>query len=78
MTKGGNAMQIWNRVFLMEPGRQAEATGALVAVHEAINAVSDYGYNLWETVVGTQGEYCLLYTSPSPRDRSLSRMPSSA
>ena len=22
--------------------------------------------------------YCLLYTSPSPRDRSLSRMPSSA
>ena len=57
MTKGGNAMQIWNRVFLMEPGRQAEATGALVAVHEAINAVSDYGYNLWETVVGTQGEY---------------------
>ena len=23
-------------------------------------------------------EYCLLYTSPSPRDRSLSRMPSSA
>ena len=26
---------------------------------------------------GTQGG-CLLYTSPSPRDRSLSRMPSSA
>ncbi|SVC51468.1 uncharacterized protein METZ01_LOCUS304322, partial [marine metagenome] len=26
MTKGGNAVQIWNRVFLMEPGRQAEAT----------------------------------------------------
>ena len=24
------------------------------------------------------GEACLLYTSPSPRDRSLSRMPSSA
>ena len=26
----------------------------------------------------TQGWSCLLYTSPSPRDRSLSRMPSSA
>ena len=26
----------------------------------------------------TQSTYCLLYTSPSPRDRSLSRMPSSA
>ena len=25
-----------------------------------------------------QGLLCLLYTSPSPRDRSLSRMPSSA
>ena len=25
-----------------------------------------------------QVAYCLLYTSPSPRDRSLSRMPSSA
>ena len=25
-----------------------------------------------------QGKDCLLYTSPSPRDRSLSRMPSSA
>ena len=24
------------------------------------------------------GEYCLLYTSPSPRDRQKSRMPSSA
>ena len=28
---------------------------------------------------GSQGEYaCLLYTSPSPRDATLSRMPSSA
>ena len=26
----------------------------------------------------TMNEICLLYTSPSPRDRSLSRMPSSA
>ena len=25
-----------------------------------------------------QNEYCLLYTSPSPRDATLSRMPSSA
>ena len=26
----------------------------------------------------SEGPVCLLYTSPSPRDRSLSRMPSSA
>ena len=50
-------MKIWNRVFLMNPGRQGEASAALTAAHEAINGMSDYGYNLWETVVGTQGEY---------------------
>ena len=50
-------MKIWNRVFLMDPGRQGEASAALTAAHEAINGMSDYGYNLWETVVGTQGEY---------------------
>ena len=27
---------------------------------------------------GKQGDTCLLYTSPSPRDRQKSRMPSSA
>ena len=27
---------------------------------------------------GQQGKTCLLYTSPSPRDATLSRMPSSA
>ena len=39
------------------------------------NAVSDGNYL---TYASTRGMYCLLYTSPSPRDRSLSRMPSSA
>ena len=29
-------------------------------------------------MVSAQGEDCLLYTSPSPRDRTRSRMPSSA
>ena len=28
--------------------------------------------------VGRQSKVCLLYTSPSPRDRTRSRMPSSA
>ena len=38
-------------------------------------------FNLYEpngTLNRPQLEACLLYTSPSPRDRSLSRMPSSA
>ena len=31
-----------------------------------------------ERIIVTPSSICLLYTSPSPRDRSLSRMPSSA
>ena len=34
-------MKLWNRVFLTEPGRQGEASAALVAAHEAINDMSD-------------------------------------
>ena len=33
---------------------------------------------LEELGIGRPSTYCLLYTSPSPRDRSISRMPSSA
>ena len=38
--------------------------------------ISETGMNLIE--VGTTNKTCLLYTSPSPRDRQKSRMPSSA
>ena len=31
-----------------------------------------------DATILTKLEYCLLYTSPSPRDATLSRMPSSA
>ena len=41
-----------------------------------------HGDNASETflseIIGAKAYDCLLYTSPSPRDRSLSRMPSSA
>ena len=37
---------------------------------KVINAISEYYQQ--------ENSNCLLYTSPSPRDRSLSRMPSSA
>ena len=33
---------------------------------------------LFEQPINVQLEICLLYTSPSPRDATLSRMPSSA
>ena len=34
--------------------------------------------DMCRTTLGARDYFCLLYTSPSPRDRSLSRMPSSA
>ena len=34
--------------------------------------------SLNEQIDDLEGEFCLLYTSPSPRDRTRSRMPSSA
>ena len=35
-------------------------------------------FHLYDPTRQTKYEYCLLYTSPSPRDRTRSRMPSSA
>ena len=35
-------------------------------------------YHGWQFAAGGQCTHCLLYTSPSPRDRQKSRMPSSA
>ena len=46
---------------------------------EIMGVVALFGYlNRWNDVMGTTLEACLLYTSPSPRDRQKSRMPSSA
>ena len=51
----------------------------------AVAGIALFGFNLYKTagcVVAEEEEYdvgiCLLYTSPSPRDATLSRMPSSA
>ena len=44
-----------------------------IVIALAVAATSQYGKNLIEFAKG-----CLLYTSPSPRDRTRSRMPSSA
>ena len=43
-------------------------------IHEA----ADVFYHLLMYLEANDVKVCLLYTSPSPRDRSLSRMPSSA
>ena len=43
----------------------------------AVQERSDYMKYLWNSIIIAGGS-CLLYTSPSPRDLSTSRMPSSA
>ena len=51
----------------------------LLAAEYAVAGFAPFGEKTLLTV-DMNGQYvaCLLYTSPSPRDRSLSRMPSSA
>ena len=49
-------------------------TGAARAMHHVVNKSG-----IKFSIIGTNRIlYCLLYTSPSPRDRQKSRMPSSA
>ena len=61
-----------------QPGRDK----LVKKVREKINELGiTYIYYQFISVTGRvvgKGIPCLLYTSPSPRDRSLSRMPSSA
>ena len=66
------------RILLIEDDNEA-ASYLVKALREAGHvadraADGDTGFNLADT----QGYDCLLYTSPSPRDLSTSRMPSSA
>ena len=64
-------------------GTWADGSTFVVDVMQASNALSDYTGAFQTTPLVLQDdmvvcEACLLYTSPSPRDRQKSRMPSSA
>ena len=58
----------WTEVNNLNTARM----GANLAAHSNTAALAFGGY------LGPPGNTCLLYTSPSPRDRQKSRMPSSA
>ena len=51
---------------------------ALRQVHSGGEAMPPEGVQAWRRAGLEQVKLCLLYTSPSPRDRTRSRMPSSA
>ena len=44
----------------------------------SVNHIPDFWEEVWNYCGIVHSEPCLLYTSPSPRDATLSRMPSSA
>mgnify|MGYP000296639481 CR=1 FL=1 len=60
--------------FLGREGDKAEIAIDLIRENEA-TSITIFEDSLWEIIKYTS---CLLYTSPSPRDRQKSRMPSSA
>ena len=51
-----------------------DADGVATALNDAESVIIVPGYGM----AVAQAQHCLLYTSPSPRDRQKSRMPSSA
>ena len=67
-------------VFMVVRHHQIDfASGALVFPGGKVDANDASVTDLCDGVDGLDdGEICLLYTSPSPRDATLSRMPSSA
>ena len=54
------------------------ATAAGVTPREFVDDVATTFQSTWDSCNIAYDHFCLLYTSPSPRDRQKSRMPSSA
>ena len=67
---------IYGKAEYLNPGGSVKDRAALALIKDAQEKklISEGGI----VVEGTAGNTCLLYTSPSPRDLSTSRMPSSA
>ena len=74
---------LWHDAWLRLRKNRAAVTGGGVLVIMVVLAIltpwiAPYAYEAQNLDLGATPPSCLLYTSPSPRDRSLSRMPSSA
>ena len=63
-------------VVLGTTGESATLTASEKA--QVLKAAVEYNKGRVPLMLGLGGNACLLYTSPSPRDRQKSRMPSSA
>ena len=70
--------QYWNIVDTVDTADIVHTVDTLDIV-KSVNSVDNVSsVNSVHSVGNVNNEACLLYTSPSPRDATLSRMPSSA
>ena len=70
-------LKVWQSVTDAGDSYNLGALGAIM--NEVFSpSVASWVPTYLQTYVVTMQGYCLLYTSPSPRDRTRSRMPSSA
>ena len=78
---------LFSIVFLLQVNAQKEAILNTISVFPyqqvkeadaAIQSMDAWKKSEWKTFVSILNDTCLLYTSPSPRDRTRYRMPSSA
>ena len=84
----GNATQEWviKQGYVTETGSGVDYLDSYVTVDPATSSIVFSGANVYvqdgsgdtDGDVNGLGNLCLLYTSPSPRDLAVSRMPSSA
>ena len=82
---GGNA-ETWDTAYFYESGAITDLAAKKQETHTSIKYAKDMAIQVMRKedvfIYGTHGltqsKACLLYTSPSPRDATLSRMPSSA
>ena len=66
----------WAAVYDSEENIQMNKERGIICLYKGVKKDDPTSVILIEQ--GEEGKSCLLYTSPSPRDRPLSRMPSSA
>ena len=72
----GTDIEVTNETTLKVEGKLNQILGEYSEID--VNSDDISSQKLIKSVISQVGEGCLLYTSPSPRDATLSRMPSSA
>ena len=74
----GKKISIFSPVIMDGKGEHIELLGQLMAEGFSKVRINDEIYTINKVPLLEKNKNCLLYTSPSPRDRQKARMPSSA